>query len=158
MDSAVHPPNVHERVLVPYPLVTLVRAQDIVQLGPLLTVVKVERLGELVELFHRLVLEVRGVFVTELFLPIAEQWCVSVVQERRDETNETYGKEDLPDETCDETFLVPRLRVTVFERRSGVSSPFGDGSEQVPDGGIVASPSVDDELLRTVNSIPSQPA
>jgi hypothetical protein len=63
-------------------------------------------------------------------------------------SDETYGKEDLSYETRDETFLVPRLRVTVFERRSGVSSPFGDGSEQVPDGRIVAAPSVDDELLR----------
>jgi hypothetical protein len=73
-------------------------------------------------------------------------------------TDDTYGKEDLPDKTRDETFLVPRLGVTVLERRSGVSSPFGNGSEQVPDGRIVASPSVDDELLRTVKSIPIQPA
>ena len=54
-------------------LVSLVRAQDLVQLGPLLTMVKVERLGELVELFHRLVLEVRGVFVAELFLPFGKR-------------------------------------------------------------------------------------
>jgi hypothetical protein len=73
-------------------------------------------------------------------------------------TDDTYGKEDLPDKTRDETFLVPRLGVTVLERRSGVSSPFGNGSEQVPNRRIVASPSVDDELLRTVKSIPIQPA
>jgi hypothetical protein len=53
-------------------LVSLVCTQDLVQLRPLLTVVKVERLGELVELFQRLVLEVRGVLVTKLFLSIAK--------------------------------------------------------------------------------------
>jgi hypothetical protein len=53
-------------------LVTLVGTQDLVQLRPLLTMVKVERLGELVKLFQRLVLEVRGVFVTELFLSIGK--------------------------------------------------------------------------------------
>jgi hypothetical protein len=60
--------------------VTLVGTQDLVQLRPLLTVVKLERLGELVELFQRLVLEVRGVFVTELFLSIAGQYSISEVR------------------------------------------------------------------------------
>jgi hypothetical protein len=64
-------------------LVTLVCTQDLVQLGPLLTVVKVERLGELVELFHRLVLEVRGVLVTELFLSTAGQYSVRRIEKRR---------------------------------------------------------------------------
>lgn len=54
--------------LKPPRLVPLVRLQDLVQLGPLLTMVKVERLGELVQLVHRLVLEVRGVFGTHFFL------------------------------------------------------------------------------------------
>jgi hypothetical protein len=64
-------------------------------------------------------------------------------------SDETHGKEDLPNESSDETLLVPRLGVSILERRGGVSSPFGDGGEQVANGCIVTTPGVDDELLWT---------
>ena len=45
-----------------------VSLQDFIQLGSLLTVIVVERFGQLIQLVHRLALKVRSVFVAKLLL------------------------------------------------------------------------------------------